>query len=57
MAFKKVDYDSPDLFNKIFRVKCLSKSSRTNWYKHEKAISIILTEYWKLLGGRVMGQF
>lgn len=45
------------LINSIGRVGCYAEFMRRDWYKTEEGITAFFTEYWKLHGGRVTGEF
>jgi len=54
LAFKS---NHPHLIGEVFRVTAESAYLRDNWFKTQKGVGHYLSEYWKLHGGRVVGQF
>lgn len=48
---------NPQLIDEIFRVCSQASFMKTDWFLTQKGVTAYLTAYWKLYGGRVVGEF
>jgi hypothetical protein len=49
--------EHPELVGDVKRVACSAKYIKGNWFKHLDGVKAYVGDFWKLHGGRVIGQF
>ncbi len=57
MLVQKLSEQNPDLISNIVRICSLAKFMKNDWFKSVDGVKSYLTAYWKLHGGRVVGEF